>query len=783
MLVFMKHLYIPLLLALVGGSLNVSAQSKFNAADLQAVTHYRQTLLNPGAQLAPAVGMPFEIATLGRGTVPTASAFLTLSDGYDARDLEAYGLDVQFVIAGIAQVEGAVEDILSAADSDAVVAVEFSREVSPLLNQAREDTGVDLIQGNKATGLTQAYTGKGVVCGIFDSGVDPNHITFNEGTNGTETRVKRLWHFAGSNGTSTEYKTQTEIRSFVSDDQTGYHGTHTMGIMAGSYNGRGGTWANVRPGSLTCPTSSTQPNPYYGVATSAELAVGCGKLSTGNITAGVSKIVEYARSEGKPCVVNLSLGSVIGPHDGTDAASMIFKDLSKDAIICVAAGNEADMHMSFSRNLSPSSPVRTFIVPDPDYNTSANTGSGVVDIWFNNNESGATMYLAVASRSTGEILFKHPVDLTAEGETAIASRSYSQPSYIKDEAINNAFTRGYLRATVSNNASTNKRTNVYLSYDFTGNNSTNAKLDKTFAIIIEGPAGVRVDGTMNPSATAYTRFTSANLPGWVDGTADFSINAMACAEDVVAIGSYNTRDRWGSTNKGVYGYFADNKGNIMEGYEVGNVSPFSSYGILIDGRALPHVCAPGAAIVSATSTPYVKKSGLTDYVAVYNDTKGNRSNYWVSEQGTSMACPFAAGVIAMMLELNPELTAEQARNILKYTATNDNNVLTNGNRVQWVVCKLNAVEALKAAVDPSGVQGVIADSKQSMITPMGGNVWDVFVPGAADVRAEVYSVAGHKVASVAANGESLTVDLGAVAPGFYVISVNGGAESARILVK
>ena len=36
-----------------------------------------------------------------------------------------------------------------------------------------------------------------------------------------------------------------------------------------------------------------------------------------NITDGIQYCFDYAESVGKPCVVNISLGSHLGPHDGT----------------------------------------------------------------------------------------------------------------------------------------------------------------------------------------------------------------------------------------------------------------------------------------------------------------------------------------------------------------------------------------------------------------------------------------------------------------------------------
>ncbi len=74
----------------------------------------------------------------------------------------------------------------------------------------------------------------------------------------------------------------------------------------------------------------------------------------------------------------------------------------------------------------------------------------------------------------------------------------------------------------------------------------------------------------------------------------------------------------------------------------------SSQGPTRDGRAKPEIAAPGTDIIAA--------SGF------------DPEAQWVAMSGTSMASPYVAGVSALMLSLNPGLTAAQISGIIRRTS-------------------------------------------------------------------------------------------------------------------
>lgn len=104
-----------------------------------------------------------------------------------------------------------------------------------------------------------------------------------------------------------------------------------------------------------------------------------------------------------------------------------------------------------------------------------------------------------------------------------------------------------------------------------------------------------------------------------------------------------------------------------------NLTDFSSRGPTADGRMKPDISAPGYNI---------------------NAPAANTTNGYAVKSGTSMATPFTAGTVALMLDANPNLTPTQVRNILNSTAEDWG---PNGQDVDYGYGRLNGYQAVKQA--------------------------------------------------------------------------------------
>lgn len=763
----MRKVYIPLLLTALS-TLGAAAQSKFDAPGQLYLNYYQTLRENPAARLAPIANAPFDLTAVSRGEVQ-AEAFFTLNPGADVSAI-ARDLNVELEIGDVIIVSGSLEDIVAASNSEMVKSASFPQVMRPMMDKARRAIGADDVHNGES--LSKAYTGSGVIAGIFDNGLDANHANFIADNGAGANRIKKLWYFTGNNGNFTEY-TSADISSFTTDQADGTHGTHTLGIMAGSYKGRGGKISVYDPEKDYYTVSSRRfDNPYYGVAPDADIAAGCGSLSTPNILKGVQQIAQYAKAEGKPAVINLSIGHIVGPHDGSSDFSRAMNEVGKDVILCMASGNDGEYGITLSKTLSSSdTKLATFLTPV------SSRGSGTLDIWGSNSDI-YTVKFQIYDLTQKTALYEYTIDKA--GTYAVATSNYQGTH---DTNIDKALQSSMFTITFSQNAN-NNRYNCYIGYSLNTNTSSNKDGNLVVGIVIEGKNGQRID-VVNDCSDDYGQPTvnmeSKGIAGYSDGTPDFTISDMACIDNAIVVGSWTSRDEWVSVNNYVGGYYL-NDGSIY--YPEDDISSFTSYGTLINGTSLPHICAPGAGIVSSYSEYYCQSIGLneTNTANLLADiTVNSRSNRWVVEQGTSMACPMVAGGIALMLEQDATLDIDKVKRFIIANAKTDSYTKA-GHPIQWGAGKFDLLSTMKS-LEAGGVNDVIAsDEDRLAISANGSNGWDIYVPNAQSLKIDLYNISGRLVKSVNAEGNSATLSTEGIAKGVYVVNVNG-SHSERILVK
>lgn len=269
------------------------------------------------------------------------SAFIHLNEGFTPEILEEYGVIVRTVINNMMTADIPVKAIEQIAGLEEVKYIEMGAPVENKMDEAKKDTKVNDI--HSGTNLPEEYRGKGVIVGVVDNGFEFGHPAFYT-RDKSELRIKRFWDQYG-NGTppqgftyGNEYKTPESILEKVCDSNTTTHGTHVLGIAAGADN--------------------TDEKNLYGVATDADIVLvainGNEFINSDNTTVidAIKYIFDYADSEDKPCVVNLSLGSHLGPRDGSSTFDqMLDAMLGPGRIVVGACGNDGGGKMPCQKRI------------------------------------------------------------------------------------------------------------------------------------------------------------------------------------------------------------------------------------------------------------------------------------------------------------------------------------------------------------------------------------------------------------------------------------------------
>lgn len=669
-------------------------------------------------------------------TVKKVDAFLTLapsSHNSSVDDclsrLEALGVEVRNVVTDrLLTVSLPLTAVEAVAALDEVESVQVGTDVRMLLDVARKETKVDDCQST--TSELGAYTGKGVVVGIVDGGFQYSHIAFTN-PDGIGTRIARVWDQNAKGGKSpakfgygSEYATFDEMRAVNYDISSTFHGSHVAGIAAGG----------------------DRTTSYYGVAPEAELVFVSFGSSNVNITDGIQYCFDYAESVGKPCVVNISLGSHLGPHDGTSATDQAFAAMTGPGRIIVgAAGNEGSTALHVSKDLEDGdTSLKTMI----GFSEDATTKQAYVDIW---GSKGAplTVKAVVVDALKGKVMYESPA-VASDGETDV---KYTFPD--------GSGVVSTVQMALQKNPD-NERTEVLLMC-----RATSIAENRKIGIVATSDAGTSIH-MWNNATEGY--FLDGGKRGWTEGDTDCTVGELGgVSENVISVGSYNTKMDYTTLSGNLYGINTELVGGK------GQLSLFSSHGPTLDGRTKPDVTAPGCLLISATSKYYASFSASTCAVKSGDD-------YYDANMGTSMASPVVTGTVALWLQANPNLTPADVRNILNQTSRHDTYTgsAEKSDRNSWGAGKLDAFEGLKLARETTGISDTqVGEQMFSITTNRMARTVQCFFGSEGTARVAVYNALGQQLYAkqLAVSGE--TLDLKQLGNGVFVVKLQqGGTEKS-----
>lgn len=697
-------------------------------------------LLAPASALAQASLSPRTAIAVASPTLLKSPAAQAAAVGIASSQLSAYvtidpartswqqlGVTPIAENAGTATVRLTLDALQRLAKQQGVEYIHITSGATQMLNLARQEAGTDQI--HKGTDLPQAYTGEGVVVGVVDAGFDYMHAAFRRPADGA-LRIKRVWEQSATTldgasapakyGYGIELNTPELIEKAQGDSDSNSHGTHVAAIAAGS--------------------DAYKDGAYVGNAPDADIVLVALDLNTStnaDISNAVQYIFDYADEVGKPCVVNLSLGNQDGPHDGTSTFDTMTDAMQGPGRLIVgAAGNHRTdaFHIDHTFATADAAPLRTFV----KYKVapSNSVSGGTIEIW---GEKGVDFTVDIAAYSTfNKKDARSTTVYPAEGVTDVDFGKYATGTWKVASEVSPLNGKPHV---VLTSALTSIRNNYAIALTVTPKTAGRVNIwsDNTYLALESRD----IEGFSAPDAASSTLCE-------IGGT----------GKRILTVGSYTTRNEY-TTNGG-------QQATLQE--TVGDLSSFSSYGPTVDGRMKPNITAPGCFIISAVSNN--DASGNLMY-AEYNENFG-RYNQYGYMQGTSMASPFVAGIVATWLQAYPQLTPEQLHEIVQNTARKDSFTSTAPDS-NWGYGKINALDGLRQCIEKQETGCV------SIGMPFDGTVriadGNIVLGFARDTQATlgITSMTGSTLFSKQLGkrsaGETLSVAVPQLPKGVYLLSV------------
>ena len=520
--------------------------------------------------------------------------------------------------------------------------------------------------------LPQAFRGTGTVIGIADIGFDLAHPAFRDDEGNL--RISRFWDFLNIPegkeyheedpypiGTYFDDKDAILQQARSTDAEIVYHGTHTLGIATGNSSG----------------------TPLQGMAPEADLYVVNDVVSSNSkllpegtylsdtfILLAFQYMFDYADEQNKPCVVSYSIGGPQSMNDG----DLLYKEYlarmtEKPGHIFVASvGNDG---------------AKSGYLPK---SSSQTTVGGAIQT------NKTVVYLGVSTpkdltlRITDytdepitpyEVVLDMPATATEKGTTSPSGLIYGEHNHKEF---------GYLTLSVFPYQDPFREGRI--SYDIVVRESSLDTYSERYVVELTGE-NTEADIFLQNGSLVKTPF-DASLTGAQPNSGN--LLRPGSLEEAIGVGasawrtSYvNTKGSTVNNNHGTNGVRAD----------------FSGCGPAVSGLTKPDILAPGVNICSATNSYYPINPLKVTQEITYED----KTYEWHSLDGTSMATPMVAGIIALWLEADPTLTRERILEVFAQTANHYDASLSYPNN-HYGYGEIDAYKGLLYILNILGVEGL-----------------------------------------------------------------------------
>jgi minor extracellular serine protease Vpr len=693
-----------------------------------------RALVDPLIRYVPGIGtvksVPDDSSPL-RGVARLSDGATLLPVTFHGTEKGLASLPVSLIThhTGIATAFLPLDQLEVLAQTEGISYIEYNAVHDIQLDVSIPDIRADSVHLGYTT--TMPYTGRGVLLGIIDTGIDFFHPDFRDPTDSTRTRVISLWDMTieaigdeivpNPFGYGVEY-TREDIERELRGDTTGYvrsvdangHGTHVAGIAGGN--------------------GMKSEGKYRGVAPDADFIIvqfPASGVSTASVIHGIEYIFSLADELNRPAVINLSIGGHGGSHDGTAGHEVVIDAyaVTPGRVVVAAAGNSGATENHAGGTVTGAGD-HGFTLTVPSYTPKPEPGDDymLLSLWYEGSDS-----IALTVRPPNEDEYTVTTyddslrESTPAGAIEVNTHSYyTNPKgarlisvYIYDKEQDHPPATGTWSFTVSTLADSDTvRYNTWL---------------VSRASHIERPV-------LGPNSG---RRHTVTMPG--------------TAEKAITAGAYSTKLQWLNAN---------NETSTFNGI-LSDLAPFSGGGPTRDLRLKPDITAPGRFVAA----PLSSDAGISGFY------RQNDAGYAVLS-GTSMATPHVTGMVALMLEANPLLNATDILEIIRRNGRPDTYAVDLPN-TDWGYGKIDVQRAVEDAgllvsvKRPATAYPTTFRLEQNYPNPFNPSTTIQFIlPETQRVRLSVYDILGREV-GVLTDGElesgihSVRFDAGNLSSGLY----------------
>ena len=540
----------------------------------------------------------------------------------------------------------------------------------------RQQTGVSLLNGPSVPEEAIPYTGKGVTICLIDIGFDYQHPAFKDAEGNS--RIKCVYMMDDYSGhpfkvddpeageisfPGSVFDTPELIASLTTDNADESHGTHTAGIAAGSLSPLGFGGMAPEADIVLVPVSDTA---------SGEMAF---EDENECLELAIAFVAAYAKQCEGPVVLSASLNSHTGPHNGTGTVVEAIEKASDCLIPVFSAGNEGDYPVHLYEEFTASHPsVKTLLLDLEEDETGEYEYSYSPDVvGYTTEGSEVSIQLKLKSINT----LSGRLNTVWSSEVCTATPGCDDVLVMvssDDDAVLAKYFDGDIDIYAIDMGDGRLSFGVRASGGMT-------KLN-LFELVVNGAPGTKVH--MWDDGLGFGGVDLLGLSGYVDGDSEMSAGDWTTTERVVSVGAYCAnvmlRDYDGNVSDSSEAEDPDDNVDVMN-----DIAWFSSYGTSINGVSQPTICAPGVNVVSAYNHYYLSDKTIADNMQWMGYP-------YTAESGTSMSCPVVAGIVALWLQANSDMTLDDIKEVMLNSSVNDSFTVSQPDR--WGYGKINAVRGI-----------------------------------------------------------------------------------------